>query len=47
MERRPLKARPKVDSMGPPEGQMEITTQTKIDYVVRISNYFRLPAILI
>ena len=35
MERRPLKARTKVDSMGPAEGLMETTTQTKSDYMVR------------
>ena len=35
MERRPLKARSKVDSMGPAEGLMETTTQTKSDYMVR------------
>ena len=36
MEGRPLKARTKVDSMGPAEGQMETTTQTKLDYMVRL-----------
>ena len=35
MERRPLKARPKADSMGHFEGQMETTTQSKSDYKVR------------
>ena len=35
MERRSLKARPKVDSMGHFEGQMETTTQSKSDYKVR------------
>ena len=48
MERRPLKARAKVDSMGPAEGLMETTTQTKTDYMVRFfsASSIRFPYII-
>ena len=34
MERKPIKARPKMDSMGIPDSQMETATQNKLDYMV-------------
>ena len=35
MERKHIKARPKMDSMGIADGQMETESQSKSDYMVR------------